>query len=53
MGYFEDITYWRGPVWINTNWMIYRGLLKYGYRNKAKELRDSMLSLVREKGVRE
>ena len=24
---FEETRYWRGPVWINSNWIIYQGLL--------------------------
>ncbi len=24
---FEERRYWRGPVWINSNWIIYQGLL--------------------------
>jgi putative isomerase len=32
----EDM--WRGPVWININWMIFDGLQKQGYSNVAKEL---------------
>jgi neutral trehalase len=23
--------YWRGPIWININWLLYRGLLRYGF----------------------
>ena len=23
---FEEKRYWRGPVWINCNWIIYQGL---------------------------
>ena len=29
---FEEKRYWRGPVWINTNWIIYQGLM-----NKDKD----------------
>ena len=25
--YFKPVTYWRGPIWINTNWFIRLGLL--------------------------
>ncbi len=31
---------WRGPTWIPTNYMIFHGLIKYGYRAEAKELAD-------------
>jgi len=29
---------WRGPVWVPANYMIFHGLLQYGYRGPAKEL---------------
>jgi glycogen debranching enzyme len=35
---------WRGPAWINYNYMIIRGLVRYGYLDLATELRDRTLS---------
>lgn len=29
---------WRGPVWIPINYLIFHGLLRYGYKAQAKEL---------------
>ncbi|HSC53447.1 MAG TPA: trehalase family glycosidase [Phnomibacter sp.] len=29
---------WLGPIWGISNYMTYRGLLKYGYKKEAKEL---------------
>ena len=29
---------WEGPAWIPTNYMIFHGLLQYGYNDAAKEL---------------
>jgi putative isomerase len=29
---------WRGPTWIPTNYMIFHGLLRYGYTDVAKQL---------------
>lgn len=29
---------WRGPVWGISNYMVFKGLLKYGYTTEAKEL---------------
>jgi glycogen debranching enzyme len=34
--YFRPLTYWRGPVWVNANWMIWLGLLKYGYKHSSQ-----------------
>jgi neutral trehalase len=28
---FERTNYWRGPIWININWMIMQGLRRYGF----------------------
>lgn len=29
---------WLGPVWIVTNYVVFRGLLRYGYKDEAQEL---------------
>jgi len=51
--HFAHITYWRGPIWINTNWMLYQGLLKYNYKENADRLREAILKLVMENGFYE
>jgi hypothetical protein len=45
--------YWRGPVWLNMNWMLYRGLLRYGYKNLAKKVKNDSLSLISKYGFYE
>jgi glycogen debranching enzyme len=47
---FEPNLYWRGPVWPILNWVLYRGLLRYGYRELAIQVRDAMLGLSRRGG---
>ncbi len=42
---FSRKNYWRGPVWININWMIYQGLKRYGFKRKAKHLEKTILEL--------
>jgi neutral trehalase len=39
---------WEGPAWIPTNYMIFHGLLQYGYNDAAKELALRTLRLALE-----
>ncbi len=34
--------YWNGPVWVEWNYLIERGLLEYGYVNEARQLVDKV-----------
>ncbi len=49
---FEDKRYWRGPVWINCNWIIYQGL-----KNKDKKfseiIRKQTINLIEKQKFRE
>ncbi len=36
---YYDKDMWRGPTWVNFNWLIARGLERYGYRDEAANLR--------------
>jgi hypothetical protein len=47
---FDPLRYWRGPVWINVNWLLRRGLLEHGYTAQAETLRAAMLSVVDRSG---
>jgi len=51
--YFQHLTYWRGPVWVNVNWMIWIGLLKYGYNDAADKIKYGILELAANHGFRE
>jgi hypothetical protein len=42
---FDRFNYWRGPVWININWMLAHGLKRYGYTLKADSMRKDLLQL--------
>ena len=46
---------WEGPAWIPTNYMIFHGLVQYGYNNEAKDLalRTLRLALVVNPATRE
>ena len=37
---------WMGSTWIPTNYMVFRGLLRYGYTDIARELADKTFELV-------
>ena len=37
---------WMGSVWVPTNYMVFRGLIDYGYTEIARELADKTFSLV-------
>jgi hypothetical protein len=50
---FDPLRYWRGPVWINVNWLLWQGLVRHGYDELAAALRHSMLELVARHGCAE
>jgi hypothetical protein len=51
--YFDPLKYWQGPTWINTNWLIIKGLESYGYKDEAEKLRAKSLELVALHGMNE
>jgi glycogen debranching enzyme len=50
---FDSRRYWRGPVWINLNWFLIRGLERVGLPAEAAELRRLTLRLVERSGFSE
>ena len=50
---FDRRRYWRGPVWINTNWLLWRGLKLHGRHAEADEIARSSLALVARSGFHE
>jgi len=40
--YCKDM--WRGPTWFNLNYLIYRGLRRYGFSEDASRLKEATLS---------
>lgn len=51
--YFDDLKYWQGPTWVNTNWLIIEGLRNYGYKEEAEKLKDQTIKLVAKNGCNE
>jgi Mannosylglycerate hydrolase MGH1-like glycoside hydrolase domain len=50
---FDERRYWRGPVWINTNWLLWSGLRQHGHAELAAEIATSSLRLVAKSGFHE
>ena len=44
--YSDDM--WRGPVWMNVNYMVWEGLLRYGYTAEADQLRRGSMSAIQQ-----
>ena len=52
-GTFSRRRYWRGPVWINTGWLLWLGLRRLGYAEQADELAAWLARTVEISGLRE
>ena len=39
-------TSWLGPIWINVNYLVFRGLVNYGFVDEAKELAEKTILLL-------
>jgi len=50
---FDVDRYWRGPIWLNTNWLLWKGLRQHGRDALAGEIVANSLELVRLSGFRE
>ncbi|MFG3442976.1 amylo-alpha-1,6-glucosidase [Nonomuraea sp. NPDC047897] len=50
---FDRTRYWRGPSWVNTNWLLRRAAAVHGLRPLRDQLTGCTLRLVRQAGFRE
>ena len=45
--------YWRGPTWVNSAWLLWRGLVRLGYEQQAATLARAITATVSREGLRE
>lgn len=50
---FSPVQYWRGPVWINVDWFLMRGLERYGFGEHAERLQQTIIGLCTDEGFYE
>lgn len=50
---FNPVKYWQGPSWVNMNWLIIDGLIRYGYKAEADILKRRTLEMVAKSGMYE
>ncbi len=50
---FDRGAYWRGPTWVNTNWLLWLGARAHGLTSIADLVFGSTVRLVRQSGFRE
>jgi len=43
---YDPLTMWRGPTWVNVNYLLIEGLQRTGYIDLARELRRRTLDLI-------
>jgi len=50
---FNPKKYWRGPVWVNLNWMLFKGLNQYGYFDLAQRVKQDTIEMLEKNGFYE
>jgi hypothetical protein len=52
-GWLGPRRYWRGPTWINAAWLVWLGLIRLGYEDRAAGLAQRLASAIGAAGLRE
>ncbi|MEW6407735.1 MAG: trehalase family glycosidase [Patescibacteria group bacterium] len=47
---YHSKSYWRGPIWMPTSWLILRGFERIGLTLISQEIKKSLIELVAQKG---
>lgn len=47
---FDPKQYWRGPIWINVNWFMWKGFKEYEMKYSAESFKKRILNLIKEEG---
>jgi glycogen debranching enzyme len=50
---YEPLKYWRGPIWVNMNWIIYHGLRRHGLDELAARVRRDTMAFLENVGLYE
>lgn len=50
---YSSDKYWRGPIWINMNWMLYKGLARYGHNKYDEQIKETIIDLTKKHGFYE
>lgn len=50
---YRPDAYWRGNVWASVNWLVIRGLERYGYAAEARAIAERFVELVARSGFHE
>lgn len=50
---YDSEGYWRGPIWINMNWLLYKGLARYGHKHYDKRIKETIINLTQNHGFYE
>lgn len=50
---FDPEKYWRGPIWINLNWLLYKGLKSYDFVAVSNRIKEDTVRFIQQYGFYE